>query len=127
MGLGAKLKSARSRARSRKAIEPLRESSRGLRVLVGAGEHPGPREDFSAGILFALSGGSTGTDAVRSGIELDFLLRQFLLQLALLFLVVFFETFELFRFPLVHSMSGSRNRRGRNDKGIFKFQHSCSP
>ena len=35
-------------------IEPLRELPRGLRVLVGAGEHPGPREDFASGVLFAL-------------------------------------------------------------------------
>ena len=77
----------------------------GLRVLVGAGEHPGPREDFAAGVLFALRGCCTGAEAARGGIELGFLLRQFLLQLALLFLVVFFETFELFRFPGVHRRS----------------------
>ena len=86
-------------------IEPLRELPSGLRVLVGAREHPGPREDFAAGVLFTLSGRSTGTEAARGGIELGFLLRQFLLQLALLFLVVFFEPFELFSFPGVHRSS----------------------
>ena len=30
----------------KEGIEPLRESPRGLRILVGAGEHPGPREDL---------------------------------------------------------------------------------
>ena len=32
-------------------IETLIESSRGLRVLVGSGEHPGSSEDFAAGVL----------------------------------------------------------------------------
>ena len=48
-------------------IEPLREPPRGLRILVGAGEHPGPREDFAAGVLFALRGRSTGTESARGG------------------------------------------------------------
>ena len=65
-------------------IEPLRESPRGLLVLVGAGEHPGPREDFAAGVSFALGGRGPDTEAARGGVELGFFLRQFLLQLALL-------------------------------------------
>ena len=50
----------------KEGIEPLRESPRGLRILVGAGEHPGPRDDFAAGVPFALGGRRTGTAGVRA-------------------------------------------------------------
>ena len=44
----------------KEGIEPLRESPRGLRILVGAGEHPGPREYFAAGVPLALDGSARG-------------------------------------------------------------------
>ena len=47
----------------KEGIEPLRESPRGLRILVGAGEHPGPREDFAAGVPLALGGSARGDRA----------------------------------------------------------------
>ena len=44
----------------KEGIEPLRESPRGLRILVGAGKHPGPREYFAAGVPLALDGSARG-------------------------------------------------------------------
>ena len=60
-------------------VETLCEATSRVRVLTGAGEHSGPREDFAAGVALAVRASGTGTDTARGGIESGLLLRQFLL------------------------------------------------